>query len=120
MSNIRGEFTIKLAGQERTLKANFGCIERLETVILKRGLFDALTEALRGTPKFSDVVSVIHEGLVASKDTRLSRHEVGEAIVNEGLINFAEIYVEFLTYCVTGGQKAKGGAAGEQSAPDSL
>lgn len=119
MENIRGEFKIQLAGQERTLKASFGAIETLETRLLKRGIMQALSEGMANQGTFTDIVAVIHTGLVAAKDTRMSMQEVGDAIMQAGLINFIEVYVEYLTYCITGGQRAKGGSSGESAAPDS-
>lgn len=119
MENIRGEFKINLAGQDRVLKANFDAIERLETEVFKDGIFVALTSAVQGKPRISDIVSVIYIGLICNKDTRLSRAQVGQAITEEGIVKFAEVYISFLNYCVTGGQEGKGGSTGESAAPDS-
>lgn len=98
--NISGTFKINLLGQDRDLKATFGAIEKLEEnglSILKR-LYDASTIA----PKFVDVVDVIWYGLAGNRDTRLTREQIGEAILAEGLDKFAPVYIKFLTYCVTG------------------
>lgn len=113
VTNISGEFHIELAGKKRTLKANFGCIEALETQILQKGIFETLTDAMQNKGRFSDIVAVIHVGLVANKDTRLSRAEVGQAILDGGLVNFMETYIEFLTYCITGGVRSNGESSGE-------
>lgn len=112
VSNISGEFKINLAGQDRVMKANFACIEALETQILNKGIFEALTDAIQNRGRFSDIAAVIHAGLVANKDTRLTRQEVGQALLEGGLVKYMEVYIEFLTYCVTGGVKS-GGASGE-------
>lgn len=113
IKNIRGEFKITLAGQERTLKSSFDVIEKLETQVLNKGIFETLQQAMANKAKFSDMVSVIHQGLVAAKDTRLSRAEVGAAMVDAGMVTFMQTYIEFLTYCITGGREAKEGAPGE-------
>lgn len=113
VSNISGEFKIELAGQERTMKANFACIEALETQILNKGIFETLTEAMQNKGKFTDITAVIHAGLAANKDTRLNRQEVGQALLEGGLVKYMEVYIEFLTYCITGGVKAKAGVSGE-------
>lgn len=113
ITNISGEFQIDLAGQKRTLKANFGCIEALETQILQKGIFETLTDAMQNKGRFYDIAAVIHAGLVANKDTRLTRAEVGQAILEGGLVNYMETYIEFLTYCITGGVRSKGEPSGE-------
>ena len=113
ITNISGEFEIELKGKKHTMKANFACIESLETKILNKGIFETLTEAMQNKGKFSDIVSVIQAGLAANKDTRLTRTEIGDAIMQAGLIQYMEVYIEFLTYCITGGVQSKGGATGE-------
>jgi len=98
--NISGVFAINLLGQDRQLKATFGAIERLEesgVPILKR-LYDATSIA----PRFVDIVDVIWYGLAGNKDTRLTRDQIGEAVLAEGLDKFAPVYIKFLTYCITG------------------
>lgn len=98
--NISGSFKINIAGQDRQLKATFGAIEKLEEQgipVLKR-LYDASSVA----PRFVDVVDVIWYGLAGNKDTRLTREQIGEAVLSEGLDKFAPVYIKFLTYCVTG------------------
>lgn len=112
VSNISGEFKINIAGQDRVMKANFACIEALETQILHKGMFETLTDAIQNRAKFTDIAAVIHAGLAANKDTRLSRQEVGQALLEGGLVKYMEVYIEFLTYCITGGVKS-GGASGE-------
>ena len=118
-TNIRGEFKFNLAGQDRMMRANFDCIERLETTILPKGIFVTLQEAMQNKGKFTDIVNVLHAGMVSAKDTRMTRSEVGQAILEEGVVNHIAIYIEFLTYCITGGKKSEGGSSGEQPAPDS-
>ena len=114
MTNIRGEFRFQLAGQERVMKANFDCIERLETVILHKGIFETLQDAMQNKAKFTEIVNIIHAGMSAAKDTRLTRAEVGQAIMEEGVVNFVGPCIEFLTYCLTGGKKGDDNAPGEQ------
>lgn len=113
VTNIRGVFTVDLAGQERGLKANFDAIERLEGSVFKGPIITKLQEAVQGRASFKDVAGLIHTGLVCNKDTRLSREEVGAAVFEGGLVNFLPVYIDFLTYCITGGQEGKNNEQGE-------
>lgn len=102
---INGEFTLDLAGKERVLKCNFRAIEALETRELKKGMIKTLAEISNGDIYFTDVVKIIYVGLAASKDTRLSEQEIGEAVLSEGKFGEAvKVCVEFLTYAITGGK----------------
>lgn len=105
MQNIQGIFTIDLADDERRMKATFGAIEKIETNI--KPIMALLQDAMTYNTKFTDMVGVIHIGLAASGDTRLKRDEIGEAVLNQGMASFMTPYVEFLTYCVTGGKEGK-------------
>ena len=75
---------------------------------------------MAGEEYIVDIVGVIHAGLVSAKDTRMTYNEVGDAVVLAGLPTVIGVYVEFLTYCITGGKKSDGGSQGEQQAPNSL
>ena len=112
-TNIRGEFSIELDGQARTLKANFDAIERLEGGLFNKPIVEKLYEAGQGRVAFRDVVTLIDIGLQANKDTRLSRNQIGEAVLKAGMANYIKVYIEYLTYCINGGQEAKAGATGE-------
>lgn len=112
-TNIRGEFNIELAGQMRTIKVNFDAIERLEGGLFSKPIVEKLYEAAQGRVAFRDVVTLIDVGLQAAKDTRLSRNQIGEAVLGAGMANYIKTYIDYLTYCINGGQEAKAGAAGE-------
>lgn len=103
MENIRGEFTVELAGQERTLKCTGGAMDGLEDRMGK-AILRCLREALEGAPYFKDVVTVIHAGLVGNNDKRLSRLQIADAITEAGLNNVMPVYIDFLSYSLTGGK----------------
>jgi len=106
ITNIPGEFKITLAGKEKTIKATFGAVEKLENDLFKRTIFEVLNDALSGKVTFNNVVSVIQVGLESARnDTRLSRQEIGEAVFADGLTAFIPPFIEYLTYCLTGGKK---------------
>ena len=103
---INGEFDLKLAGTVRTLKCTFRAIETLEKKILNRGIVRTLSEFISGDISFSDVVNIIHVGLAANKDTRLSVEEIGdELIFNGGFDDAVQVCIELLTFAITGGKQ---------------
>lgn len=114
IKNIPGEFIVTLDGKERTIKATFGAVEKLEGGLLGKTIFEALNDAMNGRVRYADVISVIMVGLEAfNRDTRMTREEIGNAVFAVGLTDFLATHIEFLTYCLTGGKKPKAGAKGE-------
>jgi hypothetical protein len=111
--NIKGEFTINLAGQDRVMRASFDAVEMLEGNGLKRPILEALADGINGKWAISDMATVFYAGFVANKDTRLTRADVGNALLDEGPSKFFPLYLEFLTYFITGGKDARDGAKGE-------
>ena len=111
MDNIPGTFSVELCGSQRELKVTFGLVERLEKRIFQRPIFDLLNEASQGRFYLSDVASLVHEGLVENGDKRLSRDQIGQEIMEKGLVNFAPTFVNILAYALNGGVKNQGGAA---------
>jgi hypothetical protein len=106
ITNIPGEFKIMLAGKEKTLKATFGAVEKLENELFRRTVFEVLSDAMTGKFAYRDVISVIQVGLEAARnDTRMTRQEIGEAVFADGLNEFAPVVAEYLAYCLTGGKK---------------
>ena len=114
MRNINGEFKVILGGKERTLKATFGAIEKLEGGMLPKSIMETLQSVMAGKVTFNDVVSVFMVGIEAfNNDTRMTRQQVGEAIFADGLVHHAKTYMEYLTYCITGGKESDGNTKGE-------
>lgn len=113
LSNIRGEFKVQLAGQERTLKASFDAVEQLESGGLSKNIVLTLNDAAVGNVSMRDMTSLFAIGMKAAGDTRLSRQEIGQAIFEAGFSNFIPVFVDYLVYCITGGKPAKGGQQGE-------
>ena len=113
ITNIRGVFKLSLGGTEREIKATFDAIEKLENDLFKRPVVSVLQSAIAGSVSFRDVVSLIQAGLEAKNDTRLSRKEIGEFILDDGLAAFIPVFIEYLTYCLTGGKEQKKGKADE-------
>jgi len=105
MKNIEGIFTVELEDDERKLKATFGAIEKIEENI--KPIMSLLQDALSYQVKFTDMVKVFHIGLAAYGDTRLKKEQIGDAILKSGMASFIPVYVEYLTYCVTGGKEGK-------------
>lgn len=105
---IDGEFDITLGGTVRTLKCTFRAIETLEKKTLNRGIVRTLSQLAQGDISFSDVVGIIHVGLAANKDTRMSADDIGDDIISNGTFGQAvTVATEFLTFAITGGQQSK-------------
>lgn len=104
---ISGQFKIELAGQERTMVANFAFIEMVELQVVRKPISQLVSEAVSGSFSVSDLVDVITCGLKANRDTRLTRSEIGEEIVKRGMVNFVKTYIEILTFAITGETEPK-------------
>lgn len=96
---LDGKFTLELDGQERTLIANFLFIENLERRTLKKPILKLLSEAQEGMLGMSDVAEIIHAGLVANRDTRLTKNQIGQLIFGDYPNMFA-FCVEMLAYSI--------------------
>lgn len=102
MANLHGIFHLELAGQQRELKCNFSVVERLERQVFKRPIMEVLNSSINGAINITEIVDTIYVGLEANKDTRLSRDEIGQEVMQKGAVNFVEWYLQFLTYAITG------------------
>jgi len=111
---IDGKFYIELAGQQRELAANFGFVEAIERSDIKKPIVVLLDEALQGKFNISDIVSVFYQGLRANRDTRLDRAAVGEEILKFGVVKFIQLYIEFLTFAISGSTELKAVDADEK------
>lgn len=113
---IGGKFKIDLAGQEREMAANFAFVEMVELQVIKKPISQLVNEAISGNFSVSNLVDVIACGLKANRDTRLTRSEIGEEIVKRGMVNFVQIYIQILTFAITGQAEPKLTEASEEDA----
>lgn len=104
---IGGQFKIELAGQERTMVANFAFIEMVEIQVIKKPISQLVNEAISGNFAVSNLIDVIVCGLKANKDSRLGRAEIGDEIIKRGVVNFVKTYIEILTFAITGETEPK-------------
>lgn len=102
MRNISGTFEIELLGKKRDVKCTFGAVEALEGAIIKRPLISLLNDALVGNIFFLHVLEVVIQGLKANGDTRFTREEIGQEMLDKGLDTFIPFFIEFLTYASVG------------------
>lgn len=102
MANERkNELDITIAGQKRTMRASFEAIEAIENVTGKS--ISMLVASVNG----SDIgvglaTDVVFHGLRGFGDTRLTRQEVGEAIIEEGIIKVGAPILQFLLIAFRG------------------
>jgi hypothetical protein len=100
--NIQGIFRVFLEGKDRDVKITFGVVEDLESFYFKRPLVQVLNDSVNGKIFLKDVVNLIYCGLHANQDTRFSREQIGEYVLEQGLINYKEFFETCLTYSVSG------------------
>ncbi len=105
MHNISGTFELELGGKKRDLKCNFGAVEALEGAIIKRPLIALLNDALTGNIFFLHVLETVIQGLKSNGDTRMTREEIGQEMLEKGLDTFIPFFIEFLTYASVGSKK---------------
>jgi hypothetical protein len=100
--NLSGIFPVEINGVKRDTKCNFGVVEKLECDVFKRPIIAVLNDAANGHIFISDVVDTILAGLEANRDTRFNRNDIGGAVVDKGLDFYAEFFIKFLSFAITG------------------
>ena len=110
MQNIKGEFFIELLGQRRAIRATFGAAERLEGAggLSNRSIIATLNNMLTANVRIGDLIAIVEAGLEAARnDTRFTREQIGEHIVDAGIQSVLPSLIEYLTYFITGGNQQK-------------
>lgn len=100
--NISGLFKVEIDGVERDMKCTFSVIDALENQVFNRPIILVLNDALMGSISITNIVDVIIEGLNANGDTRFDRKEIGEQIVKNGADSYIPLFINFLTYAISG------------------
>jgi hypothetical protein len=89
-----GETKVKLGDIEKTMRPTINCMIAIESE-LGKGILEVINDLSAGKVSFKAIESVVYNGLKAyGYDT--PRHEVGELIMREGLVNVAHSVVTFL------------------------
>ena len=102
----RGEIPIKLNGQEYSLRPTFQAMCNIADRTGAHSLILLSRRMLDGDIRFLDLAIIIQEGIKASgKDLDLDI--IGEAIVEEGLVEFSKPIMEFIRIAVEGVNKQK-------------
>ena len=92
---IRGEIGAKLDGKEWTLCLTLGALAHLENE-MRIGSLNALADRISGGElKSSDLLSIIHAGLLGGGYT-LSKEEVAEMRVEGGISGYANIVANLM------------------------
>ena len=100
--NISGLFKVEIDGVNRDMKCTFSVIDALEGQIFKRPIVSVLNDAINGDIYITHLVYTIIEGLHANGDTRFDVDKVGNEIVENGAEKYIELFIEFLTYAISG------------------
>lgn len=93
---LRNESTITLAGQERTMRADFQAIRGIESE-LKTDFVPLAMQMAQSRVGLNHLVVIIANGLKGNGDTRLSREEIGEAIMQRGILKVTREVNDFMS-----------------------
>ena len=99
---LDGKFKIELLDQGREMCVNFGFIEAIEGRTPRRPIMALLNEAMIGEAFHTDIIEAFYLGLRSNNDKRLSLKEIGDAVVTGGIGNYYKLYLNMLTYALTG------------------
>lgn len=102
MTNISGLFKVEIDGVERDMKCTFGAVDALENQIFNRPIIIVLNDAIMGSISITNIIDTIIQGLHANGDTRFNRNDIGEQIIKNGADNYIPLFLNFLTYAVSG------------------
>lgn len=95
------DLTIVIDDEERhyRLTPSFRAITEIEGHEIQKGdgaLLSVLQRFGRKSQRTSDYVAIIHGCLLAEGELDVTADEIGEAILNAGITNFAPVCVQFL------------------------
>ncbi len=98
---MRNEVVIKLAGQDRVMRATFAAIRGIEND-LRTNIVPLLGRFANGDIGMHQTAVVIYNGLKGYEDTRLSVEQIGDAILDTGLNEVMVPVIEFLKVALDG------------------
>lgn len=102
--------TVELSGKERELKASVDAVRRLRARTGERLFAFIRRFSAQYDVDPADYAAIIHSGLSANKDTRLSYEDVEEAVFSAGITPLYETCDKFLAALIS---SPEGGEAGE-------
>lgn len=114
MNPYRGEHKVTVGGMERALRPTFGALAAMEAATGMKLIPLAMAFNARNVG-VTEIVAVLTEGAKAA-DPALDADAFAEAIVADGILNFVEPALAFLSGALTGGQKGNADAAGRRKA----
>jgi len=91
--------TIQLNGKDYTLCPSFEAIDGIDNC--GKGIIELSMRASEGRLLSSEIVDVIHQGILASGE-KIDRKEIGQAMVEAGVANFYSIALDFLKVAMQG------------------
>ena len=100
-NRVRGEVTVNLDGQAVRLRPTFDAIARAEEG-MGRGIMSVLTLLQREDMRLKDVVEIVHACGVGLK---MTREQVAEAVMREGLGEFVTPVAQLVIGVVGGAPK---------------
>ncbi len=98
---LRNEVTITLAGEERTMRATFAAMRGIEQA-LGQSVISLMSKIGNRDMGIGDTATIIFWGLKGFGDTRLTFEQIGDAVMEAGLIPLALPVMEFIGKSMNG------------------
>lgn len=102
---MKKTFDIKLktdSGDVKIITIN-NCFKTVQLIEDKhpQGVIELITSMANGKIRIVDIASIVHCGLVGNNDTRYDLAQVGELVMNTGVVEVATQLDDFLTTLVS-------------------
>lgn len=99
--SLRNEVKIEIAGEERTMRANFSAIRGIEAA-LGKSVVSIVTDISNGDISITSAATIIYHGLRGFDDKRLTLEQVGDAVIEAGISNVSLAVIEFISKALNG------------------
>jgi len=99
MIKTRGEMSIQIDGKDYTMVPSFQAIDGIDSC--GKGIIELAMRASDGTLLSSEIVNVIHQGILASGE-KIDRDTIGKAMMDAGVANYYSIALDFLKVAMQG------------------
>lgn len=107
---IRGEIEIDLAGRKAVLRRSFSCLLEIEDG-LGVGLVPLSARFMARAFGLREVAVIVQAGLKAAGEKPLALADLGEQILQTGLMKYSAPLSDFLLGALTGGEEPDPGEA---------
>lgn len=99
---ISGIFQISCGDHLLEIKADTAALEAIECRAVKKPATQILEDIVNGRWYVTDIINIVHVGLLRNKDTRRSKVEIGDLLMADGIINHLDVVSNYLVFATTG------------------